>query len=68
MNRLRKTSPDLLGRIHEHRSIISFRNILIHGYDRIDDQIVWGIIEDDLAKLLSDVEDLLKQAGGESES
>jgi uncharacterized protein with HEPN domain len=31
LNRLRKISPGLLARIHEHRSIISFRNILVHG-------------------------------------
>jgi uncharacterized protein with HEPN domain len=60
LNRLRKDAPELLARIHEHRSIISFRNILIHGYDRIDDQIVWGIIEDDLAQLAADVERLLE--------
>jgi uncharacterized protein with HEPN domain len=31
---------------------VSFRNILAHGYDSIDDQIVWAIIEDDLGNLL----------------
>jgi uncharacterized protein with HEPN domain len=61
LNRLRKDAPELLARIHEHRSIISFRNILVHGYDRIDDQIVWGIVEQELTTLLNDVEDLLKQ-------
>jgi uncharacterized protein with HEPN domain len=40
LTRLRKSSTELVDQIHEHRSIISFRNILIHGYDRIDDQIV----------------------------
>jgi uncharacterized protein with HEPN domain len=63
LNRLRKTRPELLPRIREQRSIISFRNILVHGYDRIDDEIVWGIIEEDLANLLADVEQLLSEAG-----
>jgi uncharacterized protein with HEPN domain len=33
--------------------------ILAHGYDTIDDRIVWGIIEENLANLLADVEELL---------
>lgn len=61
LNRLGKSSSELLSRIHEHRSIISFRNILVHGYDRIDDQIVWGIIDEELDELLTNVEQLLKE-------
>lgn len=61
LNRIRRDEPDLLQHIREHRDIISFRNILVHGYDAIDDQIVWGVIEDDLDKLIEDVESLLKQ-------
>jgi uncharacterized protein with HEPN domain len=38
---------------------VSFGNILAHGYDSIDDRIVWGIIEEDLGNLLQDVEGLL---------
>jgi uncharacterized protein with HEPN domain len=32
---------------------------LAHGYDTIDDRIVWSIIEDDLGNLLEDVEKLI---------
>ncbi len=39
--------------------IISFRNILTHGYDSVDDRIVWGIIEEDLERMLKDVNALL---------
>lgn len=31
--------PDL------HPNIVSFRNILAHGYDSIDNRIVWGIMK-----------------------
>jgi uncharacterized protein with HEPN domain len=61
LTRIRNIRPDFLPRIREHRTIVSFRNILIHGYDRIDDRIVWGIMEDDLPKLLSDIEQLLEE-------
>jgi uncharacterized protein with HEPN domain len=40
---------------------VSFRNILAHGYDSIDNRIVWGIIEEDLDKLLEDVERILAE-------
>jgi uncharacterized protein with HEPN domain len=58
--RLKNDAPELLDQIREHRAIISFRNILVHGYDSIDDQTVWDIIEEDLDSLLGDVKKLLR--------
>ena len=60
MNRISRDDPALLDKIREHRTIVSFRNILAHGYDSLDNRIVWGIIEEDLGKLLEDVERLLE--------
>jgi uncharacterized protein YutE (UPF0331/DUF86 family) len=37
----------------------SFRNILVHGYDAIDDRIVWGVIKEDLGSLIEDVARLI---------
>jgi len=59
--RIHRDEPGILQQIRDHRDIISFRNILVHGYDAIDDQIVWGVIEDDLDNLLEDVERLLRE-------
>ncbi len=42
--------------------IIGFRNILVHGYAAIQHQTVWGVIENDLAPLKQQVEDLLAQS------
>ena len=61
LNRIRKDDPTVLDKIREHRSIVSFRNILIHGYDSIDNRIVWGTVEDGLGNLLEDVEQLLEE-------
>ena len=59
LNRISRDDPQVLGRIRDYRDIISFRNILVHGYDSIDDRIVWDTIETDLANLIEDVEGLM---------
>jgi uncharacterized protein with HEPN domain len=61
LNRVRRDAPTLLDQIRENRSIVSFRNLLVHGYDSIDDRIVWGIIHEYLRDLLEDVERLIDQ-------
>jgi len=60
LNRIRRDDPEMLQHIRDHRDIVSFRNILVHGYDTIDDRIVWGVIEEDLDALLGDVEKLVE--------
>jgi uncharacterized protein with HEPN domain len=37
----------------------AFRNILIHGYDAIDDDVVWDVIQINLPTLLGEVDGLL---------
>jgi uncharacterized protein with HEPN domain len=61
LNRIKNDDPATLDKIRDHRDIVSFRNILAHGYDTIDDVVVWGIIEEDLGNLLEDVERLIEQ-------
>ena len=39
--------------------IVSLRNYVIHGYDKVDNVIIWGIISRDLPKLKKEVEKLL---------
>ena len=64
LNRLLKADPDTAARISEHRRVISFRNVLIHGYDAVDDTITWRIIREKLPVLLSEVDALLAGAAG----
>lgn len=61
INRIKRADPDLLPQLRYNRDIISFRNILVHGYDAIDDRIVWGVIAEDLDSLIEDVVRLLHQ-------
>ena len=59
LNQLSKVDPDAVAAIGEHRRIIAFRNILIHGYAEIDHRLVWGILEGKLPDLHRQVEALL---------
>lgn len=43
------------------RQIIGFRNKLIHGYDAIDLDILWKIINSDLPKLIEQLKVIIKE-------
>ncbi len=61
--------PRVAAQIGNYTQIISFRNLLIHGYDLIDDQQVWQVIQNDLRVLIAAVEGLLAERdGGEPSS
>jgi uncharacterized protein with HEPN domain/predicted nucleotidyltransferase len=44
------------------RQIISFRNVLIHGYATINDRTVWDVVQDDLPRLPAILTQLLGTA------
>ena len=41
------------------KQIISMRNRVIHGYDKIDDAIIWGTIIKHLPILKNEIQDLI---------
>jgi len=56
---LTKLDRELATRISQHRTIIDFRNILIHGYAEVDDRLVWDVLETKLPDLRREVDALL---------
>ena len=56
---LDRVSPETAEKISEHRNIIGFRNILVHGYNSLDPYTVWNVIEVKLNKLLVQAKGLL---------
>ncbi|MDA3953224.1 MAG: DUF86 domain-containing protein [Bacteroidales bacterium] len=46
--------------IDNARKIVDLRNWVIHGYDKVDDVIIWGILSNHLPKLKEQVENLMK--------
>lgn len=63
LNRLLKLSSELAQRITDYRSIIDFRNLLSHGYDLVEQQVVWDVVEKEVPVLLREVEALLAELG-----
>ncbi len=61
LNRLAKADPALASHISEYRRIVAFRNILIHGYDAVDERVVWDIVQRDLPTLHKQMVVLLGQ-------
>ena len=47
-------------KIENARKIVDLRNWVIHGYDKIDDVIIWGIVSKQLPILKEQVDELLK--------
>ncbi len=52
--------------IHQFREInwnkiIATRNRLIHGYDSIENKVIWDIIVNDIPKLKAQIEELLER-------
>ncbi len=63
LNRLAKADPAAADRITHTARIIAFRNILIHGYDLVDHEVVWDVIETHLPVLREQVACLLADEG-----
>ncbi|MGH2551043.1 MAG: HepT-like ribonuclease domain-containing protein [Thermomicrobiales bacterium] len=53
--RLREDYPEI-------RQAIGMRHRIIHGYDRLDDQIIWQTLVEDIPPLCITLETLLKDA------
>jgi len=59
MNRILKIDPDY--NIKNARQIVDTRNWVIHGYDKVDDVIIWGIISNHLPKLQEEIKKKLEK-------
>jgi uncharacterized protein with HEPN domain len=58
MTRILKADPNI--KITDTRKIVDTRNRIIHGYDSVSEDILWGIIIRNLPTLDKEVKELLK--------
>lgn len=57
LNRILKSNPSIS--ITNSRKIVDTRNRIIHGYDAVSDEIIWGIVINYLPILQEEVQTLL---------
>lgn len=57
MNRILKLDREIV--ISNSRKIVDVRNRIIHGYDSVSDEVIWGIVIRNLPVLQKEVEELL---------
>lgn len=59
MSRILKVESGI--EISNSRKIVDVRNRIIHGYDSVSDDVIWGIVIRNLPVLLKEVEELLNE-------
>jgi uncharacterized protein with HEPN domain len=59
LGQMARKDPETAGLIADLARIIAFRNILIHGYATVDDQVVWGVISTRLPTFRATLRELL---------
>lgn len=57
LNRILKSDETII--ITNSRKIVDTRNRIIHGYDTVSDEVIWGIVIKHLPLLQSEIENLL---------
>jgi uncharacterized protein with HEPN domain len=61
LSRVATLEPSLADRIPDLRQIVGLRNRVIHGYDAVDDEIVWDVVQHWLPRLQAHVAELLEE-------
>ncbi|MBK6833600.1 MAG: DUF86 domain-containing protein [Bacteroidetes bacterium] len=59
VNRIMKSNPNF--KLENAEKIVGTRNRIIHGYDKISDDLIWSIVINHLPKLKEEVSVLLKE-------
>jgi uncharacterized protein with HEPN domain len=62
VRRLREFDAEMAARLPDARSIVGFRNVLVHSYERIDVEIVWQAIQIRIPILRAEVAKLLSES------
>ncbi len=59
LNRISRIDEELSDLIPDASKIIGFRNIIAHGYDIIETEIVWDVVNQNLPRLLHSISVIL---------
>lgn len=58
--KLEEAEPAVTAQFPELRKIVGMRNRIIHGYDTVDEELIWDVAQHNLPVLRQQVEALLK--------
>jgi uncharacterized protein with HEPN domain len=59
LNQAETEESELIATIPELRRIVGLRNRIIHGYDSVDDQLLWQVVKTHVPTLAQQLEQLL---------
>jgi uncharacterized protein with HEPN domain len=63
LGRAARDEPGIEMAVPELPRIVGLRNRLIHGYDSVDDEILWDLVQNKISPLRSTLEALLAEGG-----
>ena len=66
VNRLFRHAPGVADSIAASRQIVNFRNALAHGYDTIDYETMWQVIQEFLPVTREEVDRILRDSNPEN--
>ena len=61
LGRLSRDNRAIAEKIPELPRIVDFRNVLIHAYASVDDELVWSVATEKLGTLLDSLNELLRE-------
>ena len=44
LSRVARLDESILSNMHQHKRVIGFRNVIAHGYDIVDPELVWDAL------------------------
>jgi uncharacterized protein with HEPN domain len=59
LGRARQHLPDISDHLPEAHIIVGMRNRIAHGYDQVDEEVIWVTATDDIPRLIERLEALL---------
>ena len=57
--KLESAEPEVTEKFPELRKIVGLRNRIIHGYDTVDEELIWDVVTNKLPALQQQVESIL---------
>ncbi len=65
VSQILKQRPECATRIRHAQQVIGFRNVLVHGYFALDQDVIWKTLQVDLPELVVDIRQLMIEFSSE---